>query len=305
MPKWKKLGRVYVPSGEKYWMRSHAANTVPIHVSKDIVRIYFNSRDEDNRSYVSWIEVEVIGEEFRVIGECEGPVLSPGGAGYFDESGVSLGCIIEVSGVMNLYYLGWTLGKTVPWYNSIGLATLSKDGTMATRHSKAPIYSRTDEDPITVSYPFLIEEDGRFLVYYGSSKKWGREKNSMDHVLKLAETEDGVNFVPRGIEAIHPTDSTEYAFSRPFVYVDSGIWKMYYSFRGESYRIGYAESEDGVTWKRMDSDSGISVSDVESDWDSEMVCYGYLFFKDGNTYMTYSGNGYGKSGFGLAILEAA
>ena len=38
-------------------------------------------------------------------------------------------------------------------------------------------------------------------------------------------------------------------------------------------------------------------------WDSEMICYPYVFDHGRNRYMLYNGNGYGKTGFGLAVLE--
>jgi putative glycosyltransferase len=39
-------------------------------------------------------------------------------------------------------------------------------------------------------------------------------------------------------------------------------------------------------------------------WDSEMIEYPFVFDHAGERYMLYNGNGYGKSGFGLAILNA-
>jgi predicted GH43/DUF377 family glycosyl hydrolase len=75
---------------------------------------------------------------------------------------------------------------------------------------------------------------------------------------------------------------------------------MWYSYRGESYRIGYAESEDGIHFNRMDEKVGIDVS--ETGWDSEMICYPHVFEHNGEKYMLYNGNGYGKTGIGLAVL---
>ena len=40
-----------------------------------------------------------------------------------------------------------------------------------------------------------------------------------------------------------------------------------------------------------------------SGWDSEMVCYPHVFDHKGKRYMLYNGNGYGRTGFGLAVLE--
>jgi hypothetical protein len=77
---------------------------------------------------------------------------------------------------------------------------------------------------------------------------------------------------------------------------------MWYSIRfGKTYRIGYAESTDGVDWQRKDNQVGIDVSDAG--WDSEMIEYPCVFDHAGERYMLYNGNGFGKTGFGLAILE--
>ena len=80
---------------------------------------------------------------------------------------------------------------------------------------------------------------------------------------------------------------------------------MWYSYRGqkniETYRIGYAESSNGVNWTRKDNLVGIDVS--ADGWDSEMICYPYVFIHNNEIFMVYNGNGYGRSGFGIAKLE--
>ena len=40
-----------------------------------------------------------------------------------------------------------------------------------------------------------------------------------------------------------------------------------------------------------------------SGWDSEMVCYPHVFVHEGRKVMLYCGNGYGRSGFGMAVME--
>ena len=51
----------------------------------------------------------------------------------------------------------------------------------------------------------------------------------------------------------------------------------------------------------MDELVGLDVS--PNGWDSEMICYPYVFDHGRNRYMLYNGNGYGKTGFGLSVLE--
>ena len=69
-----------------------------------------------------------------------------------------------------------------------------------------------------------------------------------------------------------------------------------------TYRVRYAESSDGIHWVRKDEEVDLDVSD--SGWDSEMICYPYIFDHKGNRYMLYNGNDFGKTGFGLAVLES-
>ena len=76
---------------------------------------------------------------------------------------------------------------------------------------------------------------------------------------------------------------------------------MWFSYKGGSYRIGYAESADGLHWERRDADAGIDVS--PSGWDSQMIEYSYVFRHKGKLYMLYNGNNYGCDGVGLAVAE--
>jgi predicted GH43/DUF377 family glycosyl hydrolase len=74
-----------------------------------------------------------------------------------------------------------------------------------------------------------------------------------------------------------------------------------YRSKDFSYRIGYASSDDLLHWKRDDTKAGITIS--EEGWDSEMISYAHVFEFNNNMYMIYQGNGFGRYGIGLAILE--
>jgi hypothetical protein len=75
---------------------------------------------------------------------------------------------------------------------------------------------------------------------------------------------------------------------------------MWYSHRGPAYRIGYAESADGLAWRRLDHLAGIAPSDAG--WDSEMIEYACVFDCQGARFMLYNGNAFGRTGMGLAVL---
>lgn len=279
---------------------SHAANTVAQHLYGDVFRVYFSCRDAINRAHIGYAEVDII-PPFEILSISDTPVLTPGETGAFDDSGVSLSCITGINGKDYMYYLGWNLGVTVPWRNSIGLAVYNGQSQQFERHSQAPLMDRNHVDPFSISYPFVMEDSGLYRMWYGSNLKWGAKQEEMAHLIKYAESKDAVHWERNGQIALHFKYKGEYALSRPFVIKENGIYKMWYSYRGKAYRIGYAESHDALNWTRKDEEVGIDVS--REGWDSEMVEYPHLFDHKGKRYMLYNGNGYGRTGFGLAVAN--
>jgi hypothetical protein len=296
--RWTKLGRLFHASGEFQWLVSHASTPVA-ELLPDAVRVYFSSRDEANRSHISHFDFDPERPE-RVLQLADRPIIEPGAAGLFDDSGTSAGCFVEVDGRKYLYYVGWNLAVTVPWRNSIGLA-IAESGGAYIKHARAPIMDRDACDPYSLSYPWVLRESGVWRMWYGSNTSWGPEQQDMQHVIKYAESADGIDWHRSNRIAIGLSAADEYAISRPCVLRDNDLYRMWYSHRGSSYRIGYAESADGMTWVRRDADVGIDVS--PEGWDSEMIEYPCVFDFKRERYMLYNGNGYGRTGIGLAVLH--
>lgn len=303
--KWGKLGHIFTSENNYPWMISHAANTVAEHIGNDVYRVYFSCRDINNVSSVGFIEVD-INKPFTILRISDTPVLSAGEVGTFDDSGTSLSCITVINGKKYMYYLGWNLGVTVPWRNSIGLAVYDEHLQRFQKISKAPIMDRCDVDPYSISYPFVMQDSEICRMWYGSNLAWGKEQKDMAHLIKYAESKDGIRWIREGKISLNFKSKKEYAISRPCVLKENGIYRMWYSYRGsettETYRIGYAESKDGISFLRKDDEVGIDVS--ETGWDSEMICYPFIFNHKGKRYMLYNGNKYGKTGFGIAVLES-
>ena len=163
-----------------------------------------------------------------------------------------------------MYYLGWTLGKTVPWYNSIGVAELSQVGMLLLSYSTHQSILGPSQ---TISYLILtLLKSMERISYIMARIELGGFYIRQDHVLKIGTTEDGLSITRRTkLQLLQIKENTHSQGLTSFVI--HGTWSMYYSYRGEMYRIGYAESEDGLEWNRMDEHAGISPS--ESGWDSE------------------------------------
>ena len=56
---WEKLGRIFVPDGSIPWMQTHAAVPIPELIEGNLYRIYFSSRDANNRAHVGWITISM------------------------------------------------------------------------------------------------------------------------------------------------------------------------------------------------------------------------------------------------------
>lgn len=298
---WKKLGLVFCPSGEQDWLYSHAAVPIAECIGDDLFKIHFSSRDRNNRSFTGYVIID-LNLPNKVIELSTTPTLSPGGLGEFDDSGAMATWLTEHEDKKYLYYIGWNLGATVPFRNSIGLAT-SSDGNKYSRYANGPILDRSMREPHFCASCCVLPGEDMWRMWYLSCTGWYMKNGKPEHRyhIKYAESQDGITWEREGTVSIDYANDDECAISRPSVIRDNDCWRMWYSYRGDSYRIGYAESHDGHHWSRLDTKAGIDVS--SAGWDSEMIEYPFVFDHKGRRYMLYNGNDYGKTGFGLAILE--
>jgi hypothetical protein len=149
----------------------------------------------------------------------------------------------------------------------------------------------------------VLFDEGKFKMWYPSMDKWEESNGNPKHFynIKYAESLNGLDWERKGVVCIDYENEDEYAFGRSFVLKENNLYKMWYCYRGDFYKIGYAESHDGIKWQRKDDESGIEVS--ETGWDSEMIDYPFVFDFNNERYMLYNGNGYGKTGIGIAKLN--
>jgi predicted GH43/DUF377 family glycosyl hydrolase len=304
---WKKLGKVFGPEHELFeheLRKSHCAVPFVDYIEGDIFKVYFSSRDKQGRSH-TWYLVLDINKPKNIIEVSRTPVLAPGNLGCFDDSGAMGSQILNLDGEKYLYYLGWNLGKTVPFRNSIGLAISSNGGENFTRFSEGPIIDRNYKEPHFCATPFVIREGNLFRIWYLSCVGWSivDDKPRHHYHIKYAESSNGYDWVREGKVAIDFKDSSEYAISVPCVLKEDDKYKMWFSSRGDKYRIRYAESNDGINFVRKDELVGVDVSTEPFDWDSDMIEYPHVFNHKNNKFMLYNGINYGESGFGLAVLE--
>jgi|APLak6261684236_1056157.scaffolds.fasta_scaffold00714_5 hypothetical protein len=301
--KWQKLGLLYCPSGTSRHPKllSHAANPLPVLIDGDVYRIFFSGRDADNRSSVGAVDVDIVRR--KVIQEHSQPFFKNGPEGSFYADGVSIGNCYEVDGKRYMLFMGWQTPQGGHWRGDVGRLVVKRNLTLEL-DSGIPFMASDEVDPISLSYPWVFEKEaGGFGMWYGSTTTWDAGNGEMLHVINFASSTNGHNWTREGLAVPYELGIAQ-AFSRPTVTRDAQgrceMWFSYRSGRREKYRIGYAVSEDGKAWKLALNEVGIDVS--ADGWDSEMIEYPFVFDHKGQRYMLYNGNGYGKTGFGLAVL---
>lgn len=301
---WRKLGRVYCPPEEPCHPKllTHAANPTAVHLETDIYRVFFNGRDEKQRSSIGAVDIDLSSRS--VVQEFESPFFQHGPIGSFYSNGISLGNVCEIRGERFLFYMGWQPVPGGRWRGLIGKLIVRPDATLQSDCCH-PFLSINEIDPISLSYPWALEQpDGTVRMWYGVTHNWDAGNGEMLHVVHESSVRNGGEWKRHGQVLEHQLGRAQ-AFSRPsIVRNQDGSLEMWVSYRGgpdAPYQIGYAKSADGSDWDWRPDEAGISVS--RAGWDSEMIEYPFVFDHQGTRWMLYNGNGFGRTGFGLAVWE--
>jgi hypothetical protein len=296
--KWEKLGLIIKPQKQLWWMQTHAMVPTVDWLDGSLCRIYFSGRDKENRSHIGYAVME-INSSYKILEYSSEPVLTLGNLGCFDDNGVTPSSIVDYAGRKYLYYIGWNKRSTVRMSLVAGLAVSNDGGKSFERYSRAPVLERTNEEPYSIlTAPYVIIGKGVWRMWYVSGIGWVNP-DLPRYNIKYAESRDGIHWERNGTVCIDLKSETENALARPCVIKDSNLYKMWFAHKGKEYRLGYAESKDGLKWERKDAEAGIDTS--ESGWDSEMMEYAFVFRHNNRKYMLYNGNNYGFDGIGLAV----
>ena len=297
---WEKIGLIYTNKGITKNLVTHSSNPLALSIDENIVRIYFSSRNIHKKSSVGSVDFDFL--SLKVIKGSEKEVFTFIGGSKFFSDGISLGATYSTDDRHYVLFMGWSLDSENPWTGRIGRFEISNDYKWSLNPKNAIIDIDQTIDKLSLSYPFVLKEKKLFRMWYGSTVYFGLENDEMIHPMNYAISNDGINWKKCGL-AFPIKKGKAQIFSRPQVVNDKNGYHMWFSFWsiGSSYRIGYAHSDNGCSW---DIEYGKAEIDTSSTgWDSEMTCYPCVYDHKGTRYMFYCGNGYGKSGIGLAVMK--
>jgi hypothetical protein len=299
---WKKVGLIFDPAGKAPWLHTHAWVPTPEYLGDGFVRVYFAGRNSDNMSQIGAFTIHVE-RPFDILDLTAEPLVRLGPLGTFDDAALLPSCIVQDGDRKLLYYVAWMQGRRVPFHASLGLAVSEDEGLSFRKYADAPVLDRNAVDPIFIASADIHREGDLWRCWYTSNTAWREtaEGPMPRYHIRYAESKNGIDWDRDGRVAIQFGSDAEYAISRPWVRRRGDVYQMWYAYRGPAYRVGYAESVDGLDWIRMDDKAGIDVS--ATGFDSDMIEYAAVLDTDFGEVMFYNGNEFGFDGVGMAVAE--
>ena len=303
--RWEKRGIVWKPDGSHPWARSHAMCPTPVLLDDKTLRVFVTTLDDEGRGHATYVDLSA-DDPTIVNTECRQPVLRPGVAGAFDDNGVTPLSVIQRGDALYMYYAGFELCHHIRYRIFTGLAISRDDGQTFERHSKVPVLDRSDAELYFRCGPFAMTDGEEVRMWYIGGDAWTAVGRKLLPVydLRYASSKDGKVWPDKGQVCLEIQDSDEHGFGRPWIIQRSAnYYQMFYSIRRRSlgaYRLGYAESMNGLQWTRKDAEMGLDVT--PGSFDSDAIMYAAVIAANGKTYCFYNGNNFGEAGFALAEL---
>jgi predicted GH43/DUF377 family glycosyl hydrolase len=232
----------------------------------------------------------------------DGCILDRGSSGHWDSAGVAHPTVIidqsEPLHKFKMWFSGW---NGVNW--RIGYA-YSMDGIIWTKHPAAVLDSGSSHwESIHVYYPSVLKENSVYRMWYsGNGQKIG-----------YAESSDGLSWSRTSLNPVLDAGSSREwdggGVAVPMVIKDGSIYRMWYEGASPRWRLGYAESEDGLNFTKTPLNPVLDLG-LPGTWEDNLVDEAAVI-KDGSSYkMWYSGHdglsyriGYASAAYGSRFIK--
>ena len=266
-----------------------------------------------NATRVTWCVAMIVciagvaGAQTEWVDDPNNPVIGPGDPGDWDGGTRNPLAVVEVDGTYHLFFNGQAEGSPEFLEYDIGHAT-SSDGVEWTMDPANPVLTRGapgEWDDASLWGAAVIHDGSMFHLWYCGARgdiKRGGYATSPDG---SAWTKHPNNPV---IDVGPPGSFDEKEVKPGAVIVSDGIYRMWYSGSTDwagtppayDWKIGYAESDDGLNWIKH---PGNPVVGPRGDWESRYVFAPSVLF-DGDTYHLWYAGG-SPSGHAIGYAESA
>jgi predicted GH43/DUF377 family glycosyl hydrolase len=305
--KWQKKG--FICSSETIelpWYKKNTMVPLPYLIDSKRLRIFVTMCDAQNVGRIGYVDVDPE-DPSEIFDFSKNPILDVGTHGSFSDNGVLTSSLLELEGKLYLYYSAYQSCVKIPYLIFSGVAVSEDRGSTFTNLTSAPLLDRVDNEIFVRSSPSIMKVPEGFKVWYSSDsgQGWVRSDSKarpcydMKHIVASSPSD-----WPRvrGVTSIALQNEDEHGITKATFWKEDGLYKAIYAIRSLSkgYRLGYAESSDGIQFERKDDQVGIDVSDTG--WDSEMITFPERYSYQDRTFLFYCGNHYGMAGMGYAEL---
>ena len=276
-------------------------------------RIFLAGRDRHNTSRI--FAADVHPDDMSLATLHPDPVLDVGAPGAFDEHGIGPGTAIAVGGRIFLYYMGLSRKSDVPYRPNVGVA-ISEDGGRSFEKFGGPLLGPSPHLPLGAGLPTVFATDatpGRpFGMWFSRFTEWAMIEGKPEPVYDLlyASSVDGLDWQVHPDANVPLASRDEGGLVRAAVHRTAEGWLMLFTARGRAhfredaeqrYRLIAATSADGLNFTRTGA-IGLDPVPAAGDWDGEMQAYPQIVPDGERTLVLYNGNGFGRDGFGYALL---
>lgn len=301
---WRKLGRVLQASGGRL-DRTHAFVPTP-HVMADRVRVFFAACDDDLRGRIFFADFEPE-PPFALIRRSADPVLDLGPPGAFDCDGVNPSQALVTDGRLALLYIGWRRGPAETPYTLFAAVAFSDDDGESFTRTGARLLAPRPSERLFRTAPFIERRpDGYRLLYIGGDAfVAGPDGRALPTYSLMELTSPGLwdwEAPPRRLLAPDVAGG-ELGFGRPVVHTVEGALKLMLSVRTQDgYRL--VETDRDFEPGRRPAMTSVIPGPLEP-WESQMTCFGAPCRTGPYELLFYNGDGFGRTGAGLAWRPAA
>ena len=301
---WDKLGLVWTAPANSGL--TGALQPTPL-LLDDRIRVFTGCRDANGASSVWWVDLD-LDDPTRIVGEARTAALAAGRADSFDAAGVVPCAVARVDDTVRLYYAGYQPpggpGERFRVFSGIATAPSAHTESFTRLRDEPLLRTSTGERLFRVVHSIAPFGTG-WRCWYGAGHEFrqGRGKLLPVYDIRQMDSPDGLTFPDAGVVAVPLSSPEEHRVGRPYVVPHDGGYRMFFGAGTEetTYRLTFADSSDGRSWRRHDGLLGLDVS--AAGWDSEMVAYPAVVSTPSGTFLLYNGNGYGRDGFGIAVLR--
>ncbi|WP_027183766.1 hypothetical protein [Desulfovibrio inopinatus] len=303
---WCRKRRIIGPSEFHALRTNRAGLPVCLPFNDSCWRLWFSVFNEWGQAGALCVDIDP-SNDMRILAVHECPGLERGREGAFDSAGLMPSSVIAVDDRILMWYTGMRLRQDLPFEDAIGLA-MSEDGGMSFQKvSETPVLAAGPEGAALALIPMVVRHAKSFEMWYSCGTRWTSYEGHLNpqYNLRRAHSPDGVQWTVNALREYGMCTAV-----RPYIDT-SGQPELFFSARGtnrfrephsgEAYHLYRASLDNNIIQPATVRPVNFVPAPEPEDWDSWMQAYCCVVPFRNTRVMFYTGNEFGRTGFGYAV----